>query len=146
MAKGQVSADAALTNQYRLEIPGTPPIYFARVGEISRELVTTELADKTAQTTGQINVIETEADTYAHHVAERLALEALLTAATVGAPGHKIATALLFLLGADGQPRVTYSLAGLIVKGRKTPELNSGDDGAGVLLTWMLSIDDAIEV
>lgn len=146
MAKGQVAANAAMSNNFRLEIAGLPPIYFARVGEISREIKVAELADMTAQSTGQVAPITLEADQYLHHNVEVIALETLHRAAEAGAPGYKVATGLLYFLDTAGNVVRSYLLSGLWIMSRKTPELNAGDDGTGVLITWGFSADDAVMI
>ena len=143
-ARGTVEADAALSNQYRLEITGLPAIVFTRVGDISTELVTTTMADQTVQTTGQVKASEFEVDHYLHHQAERVAMEAWFLACSSGATGHKL-PAFLYLLGADGLTiKATYMLDGVICKGRKLPELDGMGDGEGVRLTWTCSADAVI--
>lgn len=143
-AKGTVSADAALSNQFKLEITGLPAIVFTRVGDISSELVTTTMADQTVQTTGQVKPAEFEVDHYVHHTAERVAMEAWFLACASGATGHKL-PGFLYLLGADGSTiKATYMLDGVICKGRKLPEHDAMGDGEGVRLTWTCSVDSVL--
>ena len=143
-AKGTAQARAAMTNQYLLEISGLIQIFFTRVGEIDSQLILTELPDKTMQTTGQVSPGEFEADQLMHHRAEVAALEAFHQLSRNGAPGGK-SQAILHHLGADGiSVKLSQLLPGLLIKGRKTPELNHGDDGESVKITWMFSYDDVI--
>lgn len=141
--KGTVQAGAAVTNKFRLVVPGLPNTYWTRFGELTAELVTTEMADGTIQSTGRIKPGEVDADQYMHHVDERVGLEAWLVQCATGAPGHKRAGELYFH-GADGNPVAAYTLVGLLNKGRKTPELNRAQDGEGVQITWMFTFDDVI--
>lgn len=143
MAKGDVEAGSAVSNQFTLEVVGLPAIYFTRVGELTVELAVAEMADGTWQSTGRVKPGETEADQYVHHEVERVAMEAWFTACRTGAPGHKT-TALLHLCGADGNPVVSYLLDGVINRGRKLPEHDKSGDGEGVRATWMLAFDDVV--
>lgn len=143
MGKGSVQPGGAMSNQFRLVVPGFPEIYFTRIGELSAELVKAEMADGTWQSTGKVKPGETEVDQYLHHDGERAAMEAWWTACQAGAPGHKLDCELYFQ-GSDGQPRASYLLDGVIVTSRKTPELNRAQDGEGVLLTWGLAFDAVI--
>lgn len=141
--KGTVQAGAAVTNKFRLVVPGLPETYWTRFGELTRELVTAEMSDRTVQSTGDVKPGEVDADQYMHHADERVALEAWFAQCAVAAPGYKRAGELYFH-GADGQPVAAYTLVGLFTKGPKTPELNRGQDGEGVQITWMFSYDDVL--
>lgn len=144
--KGTVEANAAVTNQFRLEIPGTPDILFVRVGELERLLVLAEMPDKTMQSTGQVQPGEFEADIMAHHTAARVALDAMFELARTGAPLNKVVGTMHYL-GADGASvKLSKLLDGLICKGSKLPEMQSGDDGEGVKVTYMFSYDDVIPI
>ena len=143
MNKGTIEPGSALTNKFQLKITGLPTIYFVRFGELETELKLAKMPDLTWQTTGQVDPIEVEADHMIHHSAERVALEAWHAAAVAGAAGHKL-PGMLHLLGADGNPVVSYLLDGVINKGRKIPELAVGNDGEGVVCTWKLAVDNVI--
>ena len=141
MAKGTVEEGAALSNSFRLEIPILGTIYFTKLGSLGQELKTTTLADSTAQTTGKVDPVETDAEQYGHHDSEIAALEAWYLACQTGAPGHKqIGT--LHLLGADGEPVRSYLLDGVICKGRTIPELDASADGEAVAFSWKMVIDN----
>lgn len=143
-AKGRAQANAAMSNQYLFELDGLPDIYFTRIGELQRMLVTTELADKTKQTTGQVQPGETELEQYVHHEAERVALEQLHQAAVDGKPGHKI-DGTLHLLGADGTTvKASWLVQGVIIKGRKLPELQAKEDGEALKIVWSIDYDDVL--
>lgn len=143
MPKGSVQSGAALSNSYRLEIPGLGSILFTRIGSLADELTTITLADGTAQTGGKVNPIETEVAHYIHHRAELLAFEAWYAAAKVGGPLYKRGGTLHYL-GADGQPVASYALEGVFPKGRELPELDGTGDGEAVTVNWTISIDNVI--
>ena len=140
--KGKVKSRAAMTNSFRFEVDGLPDIYFVRFGELERMIVLAEMPDKTMQSTGQVNPGETEADTLLHHTADRLALEALHRLAEGGLLGNKV-DGTLYFLGADGfSVKAAALIQGAIFRGRKTPELNTKEDGEAVVQTWTVSYDD----
>lgn len=142
---GSVQPDAAMSNKFKLNIVGLPPIYFNRIGEVTTELVVAEMADGTWQSTGKIKPGECEVEQYLHHETERVAMEAWFAACASGAPLHKLPATVEFQ-GADGKPRAIYLWDGVINRGRKTPELDAKSEGEGLRLTWMLAIDIVVPV
>ena len=143
LPKGSVEAGAALSNSFRVEIPILGTILFLKVGSVEQELLTTQLADNTAQTTGKVNPVETELHTYAHHGDEVARLEAWLAACVNGAPGHK-QVGTTHLLGADGQPVRSYLWDGITLKSRGLPELDAAADGDAIMIGWKVVIDNVI--
>lgn len=143
MPQGDVQAKGAMTNQFAFKVSGLVPMYFVRVGEITTELVVAEMSDGTWQSTGKIKPGELEVEQYIHHTEERLAMEAWFADCIVGGPLHKIPATVEFR-GADNQPRAIYALDGVIVKGRKTPELDQSAEGTGAKMTWMLAVDNVV--
>lgn len=141
-AKGQAQALAAMSNNYKLVIPLLPEIFFTRIGELDHQVVMAEMPDKTMQTTGQSNPGEFEAEQMMHHTAERAALEAMLKLTETGTLGYKT-SGILYYLGADNSTvKLPVLIDGLVVKGRKTPEVASGDDGTALTITWSFSYDN----
>lgn len=143
LPKGSVEAGAALTNSFLLEIPILGAIKFVSMGSLDQELKTTILADSTAMPTGKVDPVTTEAKQYAHHTAERLALEAWYAMNKSGTLGYK-QIGILHMLGADGQAILSWLLDGMICNGRVIPELDSSGEGEGAMLTWKLTIDNVI--
>ena len=137
---GTVAPGAALANAFRLEVPILGTVVFVRMGAIEQSLTTVTMADQTVQTTGKVEPVETEAEQYAHHGAEVLALEAWYAACKAGTPGHKTA-GVLHMLGADGNPVRSFLLDGILCKGRTIPEHDSAGDGEGQRFTWKFAID-----
>lgn len=143
-AKGDILPGAAVTNHFRLEILGLIPIPVTRVGELVREIVFAEMPDQTKQTTGQVKPGDSDFDVPAHHDAAVAALGGLITASATGLLGHKSA-ATLFILGADNSTvKRTILIDGFALMGVKTPELNAGDDGEMVALTYTFSYDGLV--
>lgn len=147
--KGQVKAGAPKSNKFRLTfvdpngIP-SPPIYITRIGEESREVVLADMPDFTRQSTGQVKAIDTEIDVVGNDDVAIAYLEGRLLATESGAVGHKTA-ALVALLDEGENVRRTHEWSGVIVKGRKRPELSVGpSDGTAVVYTYMLSLDDSV--
>lgn len=139
--KGQVQPNATVTNQFRLTIDDLPPVYFTRMGELERMLQVAEQADETNVSTGRVPPGEFEADQYAHHDAEVVAMEAWHRECEFGAPGYKKSAQVDFL-DASGTARRSWELQGLINRGRTSPEFQRGEDGDDVVLTWTLAYDD----
>ncbi len=144
-AKGTVQPNAPMTNQYELLFEGMPVLFAARVSGFDRQIVTTELADKTKQTTGQVNPFEFEVDHYPHHVTERVALEEWHRQVEGGGPLAK-RSGLLFYKNAAGGIVFTKQIVGAQPKGQKTPDLNAKDDGSAVMTTWVFDADDVITI
>ncbi len=139
-SKGDVEEGSAIASQFELSIPGMPNIFWTRIGEVTVELIMSEQADQTWQTTGVTKPSETDADQYVHHEAEWLAMQAWFVACQTGAPLHK-KVGTMHLNGADGQPVRSMRWQGITLSGWKVPELDAGGDGASVRATWMMKID-----
>lgn len=142
-AKGTAQPNAAMTNQFRLEIVGLPEIYFSRVGEIERMITLAELPDRTYQSTGQVAVGEFEADMMPHHDTEWLAVQAWHREVEAGLATAK-RPGTLYALRANGQVARALQLDGVLLKGWKLPEFATGEDGSGVVATLTLTYDDVI--
>lgn len=145
-AKGTAKPNAAKTNQFKMEIPGHPDTFWTRISSLKSELITTELADRTVQSTGAVGITEGDADQHVHHPEESIALEAMFLAAKTGAPGHKVG-ALVYMFAEDFSTiKATFLLVGFMITARETPELTSGEDGEAVLVTWSFKCDDVIRL
>ena len=145
-AKGAIDPNAAITAQFRLEIPGAPDLVFTRVGEMETQLVMAEMPDKTMQPTGQANPGEFEADLPMHHADQRAFLEAWLILTRTGSPGHKL-VGTMYYLRADGVTSVrSVLLDGLVLRGDKDPEMSAGEDGEMAVITYSFTYDDRIKL
>ena len=143
MTKGTVKEGAALKNSFRLEIPLLGTIHFIKASQQEQTLTTTTLADQTVQTTGKVEPVEVDLESYAHHETEINNLELWFAACKSGSPGHKqIGT--FHIMGADGQPVRSYIWDGVILKGRTIPELDAGGDGEAVAYSWKMAVDNII--
>jgi len=143
--RGTVEPGSALTNKYRLEMTGLPPLNVVSIGEQSETLVTAEMPDLTRQTTGQVKAIDTEITIMAHHPAEVVALEVWYALCKAGGPLHKL-VGFLHYLGADGSTKLTHMWDGTLLTGRKTPALETKGDAEGLMLTYTVSIDAVVPV
>lgn len=139
-AKGSVEQGSAMTNLFRLEIDGLPDTLWTSMGGLERKITMTQMPDGTWQSTGFVPGIQIEATQLCHHEVERLALQLALKQTEVGDP-LSLRAGMLTLIGNDGAVVWTVGLV-FKVSGLMTPDLELGDGGEPVELTWELSIDD----
>jgi len=143
-AHASIQPDAAMTNQFKLEIEGLPAIVFTSTGELATELELATMPDGTRQSTGKTKPSDTEVKHMAHHAEERIAMEAWFAQCIAGSPTGK-RPGFLHLLGADGRTvKASYALDGCLAYIRKLPELDSSTEGEGAMLTWSLSVDNVL--
>jgi hypothetical protein len=143
LPKGAVQPNAAMTNSYLLIVLGLPDTVWKSIGALKEELITATMADQTVQSTAVTKAVSTEGETYAHHTAEIIALEAWWLMCKTGAPLHKRAATVHLRDGAGTVVR-SYLLDGMMITGRELPQLDAGGEGSGALIKWSLSIDAVI--
>lgn len=143
--QGVVEPGAAITAQFKLEVPGVPTLAVAKVGAVGLEQVLAEMHDRSMQPTGIVKSGETDMEHAAHHASERVAMFAWWNGVRSGAADAKRDVTLHFL-GADQQPRMTLLLQGAMLKKFEASELDSKSDGEEVMLKWTLAYDDCYPI
>jgi len=144
--KGAISPDHIPVNKYRLVVAGLPPITAVEIGGLEDELETVDLPDRTRATGGNRKTVEFTLSIPAHHTIERLAMEAWFQEGQDPVlPSYKKA-ATLILISLSGQGFASYTLPGLFVQKRVTPDLEMANEGDMATIEYSMSADDVIPI
>ena len=139
--KGSIQPDHIPKNKYVLTIIGLPPITFTKVSGLEEELETVDLPDRTVASGGNTKAVEFTVSMPTHHTPERIAMENWnLQCRDPVAPNYKkIGT--LVKQSLTGINMVSYTLQGLFVKKRSTPDVEMSNEGELDELEWTMSAD-----
>lgn len=140
--KGVILPDHVQVNKYQLTVAGLPPLLFTAVSGIEEEMDTVDLPDRTSQTGGRTKPVEFEVTQPAHHMIERLAMEAWWSECKdpVSPLHKKIGTLIAFSQSTIMQ--VSYMLFGVFPSKRALPDFDLDNDGDMAALVWTLKADE----
>ena len=142
--KGSVLPDHAPVNNFELIVVGLPRIFFTEIGSLEEELQVVQLPDRTQASGGNTLPGETTAKSMVHHDIERLGLESWFKEGQDPVSPLYKKTAILLLKRLSGQNAARYSLTGLFISKRVTPELDKNNEGEAGMIEWTLKWDDVI--
>lgn len=146
---GRIQEGHAPSNKFKIEIiPRTgadplpiPPLTVTEMGELGEKIILAKMPDRSKQPTGESEVDDVTMSGPLHHNGEFEGMNAWRLACKLGAPSSK-QDAIVYYLGADGQPVRATHLKGVLLSEFKTSELKAADDGSMGKWTATLSIDD----
>ncbi len=144
--KGAIKSDHIALNNYELIVLGLPPITPVTIGGLEEELTTVDLPDKTKASGGSKNTSETEVELPMHHAIEQAAMELWFKQCQDPVSSNYKKDATLIHKSISGSTIRTYSLIGIFIMARATPDLEMVNDGEMANVTWTLSIDDILPV
>lgn len=140
--KGDIQDGHLAVNNYELLVTGLPPITPTSIGGLEEELDTTELPDRTVASGGDTRATETDIAIPAHHHGEIAAMEAwFLEGQDPVTPTYKKVATLLIKSHVTGQVPRSFTMMGVFIKKRATPDLEKNSEGEEVDYTYTLSID-----
>jgi hypothetical protein len=144
--KASLQPDHIPVNKFSLAIVGLVSFTFTTVGALEEEIDKVMLPDRTAATGGNSKPIEFTGTTPLHHTVENAALELWFNEAKdpVSATYKKFAT--LTLTSGTGAIKRRYTLLGLWISKRKTPELDMNDEGSLAVAEWTFSADSLVPI
>jgi len=144
--KGRVKPDHMPVNKFQLFVAGMPPIEFITISGIEEELQTVDLPDRTTASGGNTAPVEFTATTMMHHSIERNALELWFKEGQdpVSPLYKKVGT--LIIKSLTNAKQTVYTLVGLYVSKRATPDLDMANEGDAAIIEWTLKADDMIPV
>lgn len=144
--KGRVQADHMPVNKFQLFAVGMPPIEFITVSGIEEELQSVDLPDRTTASGGHTAPVEFTGTTMMHHSIERNALELWFKEGQdpVSPLYKKIGT--LIVKSLTGQKLVVYTLTGLFISKRATPDFDMANEGEAAILEWTFKADNMLPV
>jgi hypothetical protein len=146
MLKGSIQPDHIPVNKFQLLVVGQPRIRFVNIAGLEEELQTVDLPDRTKASGGNTNPVEFTATTMAHHTLEQAAIEAWYKEGQdpVQETYKKVGTLIMQSLS-GGKVR-TFSLVGLFVNKRVTPELDMANEGEPALIEWTFMADQMLPI
>jgi len=142
--KFAIQPDHIPVNKYALLVAGLPPITLTSIGSFNEELDTVDLPDRTKATGGRTKPGDTELKLPMHHVVEAAAMDLWYSEGQdpVSPIYKKVAT--LNCLSNTGIIIRTFTIIGLFLNSRQTPDLEMGNDGDMAELTYGACWDDVL--
>ncbi|MHA1572425.1 MAG: hypothetical protein ACTSX8_00370 [Alphaproteobacteria bacterium] len=139
--KGTIQPGHVGKNRYELTVVGAPTLVFHEVAGLTSETPTVELPDRTQASGGEEAPGELTVMQPMHHATERAYMEAwLLAGRDPVAPGYK-RDATMVWKNIHGVVTATWSLVGLFVSQRVTPDGEMANDGEMADIEWTLKYD-----
>ena len=144
--KGAILPDHIPINKYKLIIPGLPPLTPTEIGGLEDELQTVDLPDRTKATGGNRGTVEFSISIPAHHLIERAAMEIWFQEGQDPVlPTYKKAGTLI-ITSLSGSQFASYTLPGLFIMKRATPDLELANEGEMMSIEYTMSSDDVIPI
>jgi hypothetical protein len=142
VTKGTIKADHIPLNKFQLLVAGLPPLAPITVSGLEEEVQRVELPDRTAASGGNSNPIEFDAEFQAHDSVEAAALELWLAEARdpVSPAYKKVGTLIMQSLSGEGFR--SFTLNGLWISKRATPDLDMANEGELATITYTFSADE----
>lgn len=131
-------------NKYKLVVVGLPEITFTTVGSFTDATTEAELPDGTVASGGKTSPIEFTVTVPAHHLVEVAAMDNWKRQGEDPVDkGYKKAGSLVGESG-TGREFKSWSLTGLWVRDRSTPDFDMGNDGEMAVVSYVLRADKAL--
>lgn len=139
--KGAILPGHVGLNRYELLVLGAPPLVFHEVSGMESETPFVDLPDRTQATGGEEAPGEFTVMQPMHHTVERAYMEAWLRAGRHPVlPGYKKVATMIWT-NIHGNVAAVWSLVGLGVSKRATPDGEMGNDGEMAALEWTFKYD-----
>lgn len=142
--KGTILPGHVGVNRYELLVLGAPPLVFHEVSGMESETPFVELPDRTQASGGEEAVGEFTAMQPMHHTVERAFMELWLQEGRdpVSPIYKKVAT--MIWTNIHGEVAAVWSLVGLSVSKRSTPDAEMGNDGEMASIEWTFKYDSMV--
>ena len=144
--KGALQGDHIPLNKYQLIVLGMPELTFTEIGGLEEELETVDLPDRTVASGGQTKSVEFSASLPAHHLIQQAAMELWFKEAQDPVLSTYKKTGTLMLKSISGATLRTYSLLGLFVSKRATPDLEMANEGEMAVIEWTFKADQVLPI
>jgi len=139
--KGALQGDHIPLNKYQLIVLGMPELTFTKIGGLEEELETVDLPDRTVASGGQTKALEFSASIPAHHLIQQAAMELWFVEGRDPVASTYKKTGTLIMKSIGGSTFRTYSLLGLFVSKRATPDLEMSNEGEMAEIEWTFKAD-----
>ena len=143
--KGQILPDHMNVNKYSLKVVGLIEIVFTEISGLDEQIDVVDLPDRTRATGGNSQAIEFTAMLPMHHTIATIAMEAWLVEAKDPVSSTYKKSATLSVFSGTGAKR-SYTLTGLWVSGRKTPDLSMENEGEMAKAEYTLQCDEVVPI
>lgn len=144
--KGKLMADHIPLNKYKLTVLGLPALTITKITGLEEELEVVDLPDRTKATGGTTKAVEFEIETPMHHLLEQAVWEAWYKEGQDPvSPTYKKVANLEHSSG-TGKIVRSYSLVGMFVRKRKTPDLEMKNEGELATVTWSCCADEVTPI
>jgi len=144
--KGAILGDHIPLNKYQLIVLGMPELIFTEISGLEEELETVDLPDRTVASGGQTKTLEFTATLPAHHLIMQAAMELWFVEGRDPVASTYKKTATLILKSISGSTFRTYSLIGLFVCKRATPDLEMANEGEMATIEWTFKADQMLPI
>ena len=144
--KGAIQGDHIPLNKYQLIVLGMPELIFTEISGLEEELETVDLPDRTVASGGQTKTLEFTATLPAHHLIMQAAMELWFVEGRDPVASTYKKTATLILKSISGSTFRTYSLIGLFVCKRATPDLEMANEGEMATIEWTFKADQMLPI
>jgi len=144
--KGAIKPDHIPLSKYSLSIIGLPPLTAVAASGMEEELNTIELPDRTKASGGESAPSELVVTIPMHHTVERMAMEGWFQEGKDPVSPTYKKTGVLIWTSGTGNTLATYTVDGVFVSKRVTPDGEMGNEGEMATLEYTLSIDTIVAV
>lgn len=139
--KGAILPGHVGVNRYELLVLGAPPLVFHEVSGMESETPWIELPDRTQASGGEEGVGEFTVMQPMHHAVERAYMEAWLRAGRDPVLPEYKKVATMIWTNIHGDVAAVWSLVGLAVSKRATPDAEMANDGEMAAIEWTFKYD-----
>ena len=141
-----IRGDHIPLNKFELLVVGLPKITFVTVGSLTDATTEAELPDGTVASGGKTAPAEFTVTVPAHHLVETMAMDNWKKQAEDPVDkGYKKAGTLAAISG-TGNVFKSWSLTGLWVRERTTPDFDMGNDGEMAVVSYVLRADKVLPI
>lgn len=139
--KGIISPDHVQLNKFDLRVIGLPPLVITAISGIEEELDMSDLPDRTKATGGRVKPVEFDITIPAHEIQSQISMESWYgeTQDPVTPTHKKIGTLILFTQ--SNFPLRSFTLVGMMPRGRNLPDFEMENDGEMADVVWPMSAD-----
>lgn len=144
--KGAIKDDHIPLNKYKLSIVGLPDLTAVAAGGMEEELNTVDLPDRTKASGGESAPSELVVTIPMHHTVERIAMEGWFQEGKDPvSPTYKKTGVLIWTSNSDST-LATYTVDGVFISKRVTPDGEMANEGEMATIEYTLSIDTIVAV
>lgn len=143
--KAIIQPDHIRTSKYRFQPVGLPPILYTSVGALEQEMDTVDLPDRTKATGGRAKAGDTDVKVPMHHVQEVAAMDSWWEEGKDPVTLTYKKPCSMSYISNSGLVLQTYTVLGVWVNKRATPDAELEGEGDMAEVTYGLCWDDIVK-